>query len=196
MTPFMEDGKGADLARRRVLRDGLAGAALLAGSGILTSLSGCSAPPPASSGMQLLRADDQLFFAALYPVVLGGSLAQEPVQRSRQLEQAVRSLDQYLSRISPVMQQQLMQLLDLVHMSATRGPLTGVWGTWSSATDEQIQGYLQRWKNSSMQLLRMGYSLLMQLMVMAWYLVPSSWPAAGYPGPPFQEQLITTPNHY
>ncbi|RRJ82679.1 twin-arginine translocation pathway signal protein [Aestuariirhabdus litorea] len=196
MTPFMRDGQATDPSRRRLLRSGLLGTLLLAGSGTLASLGGCSRQPPAATGLQRLRAEDQAFFAALYPVVLGSSLAPESARRDRQLAEAITSLDRFIAHISPALQEQLTQLLDLLHSSATRGLLTGVWGGWSSASDEQLNAFLLRWRDSSLATLRMGYSQLMQLMVMAWYLVPDSWPAVGYPGPPYQDQLITSPNHY
>ncbi|MCL6414177.1 hypothetical protein MIB92_00810 [Aestuariirhabdus sp. Z084] len=206
MSSFLEDGLQAskagqgkspiDPTRRGFLRTGLMGGALLTGGSMMASLSGCSKPPETASGLQLLRADDRLFFEALYPVVMGASLSTEPGQRAQQLSQAITSLDQYLSRIAPVMQGQLMQLLDLVHTPITRGPVTGVWNNWSSASAEQVSGYLLRWKNSSVQVFRMGYGLLMQLMVMSWYLVPDTWQAVGYPGPPHQSQLLTPPNNF
>ena len=60
----------------------------------------------------------------------------------------------------------------------------GVWGRWETASPEQVRHFLERWQNSSLSLLRMGHSSLLQLVMMAWYSRKESWAHCGYPGPP------------
>ena len=157
--------------RRDLLRFSLGASALLAG----VSLVGCSAQT-AATGYQVLRDDDLPLLRALIPVVLAGTQAAEiPV---------LRSLDHKLAALSPEMLTLTRQLFDVLSLPLTRGPLTGVWGAWAKASPAQVTAFLQRWQDSSLNLLRMGHASLLQLLQMAWYERPESWAACGYPGPP------------
>ena len=76
------------------------------------------------------------------------------------------------------------KLFDVLGQPLTRGPLTGIWGDWSQASDDQLRTFLLRWQNSSLALLRQGHASLLQMILMAWYACPASWAHCGYPGPP------------
>ena len=157
--------------RRELLRFSLGASAFLAGA----SLVGCSAQT-AATGYQVLRDDDLPLLRALIPVVLAGTQATEtPV---------MRSLDNKLAALSPEMLKLTRQLFDVLSLPLTRGPLTGVWGSWGQAGATQVTAFLQRWQESSLNLLRMGHASLLQLLQMAWYERPESWADCGYPGPP------------
>lgn len=157
--------------RRDLLRFSVGASAFLAGA----SLVGCSAQTPAP-GFQTLRADDLPLLRALYPVVLAGTQATETL--------VLHSLDRKLAALSPEMLKLTRQLFDVLSLPLTRGPLTGVWGAWAQAGPAQVTAFLQRWQDSSLNLLRMGHASLLQLLQMAWYERPESWAACGYPGPP------------
>jgi len=157
--------------RRDLLRFSLGASAFLAGA----SLVGCSAQT-AASGYQVLRDDDLPLLRALIPVVLAGTQASEHL--------VLHSLDHKLAALSPEMLKLTRQLFDMLSLPLTRGPLTGVWGAWAQASPAQVTAFLQRWQDSSLNLLRMGHASLLQLLQMAWYERPESWTACGYPGPP------------
>nr|WP_249791831.1 twin-arginine translocation pathway signal protein [Pseudomonas putida] len=157
--------------RRDLLRFSLGVSAFLAGA----SLVGCSAQT-AASGYQVLRDDDLPLLRALIPVVLAGTQASEHL--------VLHSLDRKLAALSPEMLKLTRQLFDVLSLPLTRGPLTGVWGAWAQASPAQVTAFLQRWQDSSLNLLRMGHASLLQLLQMAWYERPESWAACGYPGPP------------
>ncbi|AIN60738.1 twin-arginine translocation pathway signal protein [Pseudomonas soli] len=159
------------MQRRDLLRFGL-GASLFLGA---ASLVGCSEQTP-SAGYQALRKDDLPLLQALIPVVLAGTQAST--------EQVLQSLDHKLAALSPAMLKLTRQLFDLLTLPLTRGPLTGVWGSWAEATDAEIERFLERWRDSSLNLLRQGHASLLQLLLMAWYERPEAWAACGYPGPP------------
>ncbi len=72
----------------------------------------------------------------------------------------------------------------MLALPLTRGPLTGIWGSWENASGDDVRAFLSRWENSFIGLLRMGHSSLMQLAMMAWYARPEAWAHCGYPGPP------------
>lgn len=159
------------MQRRELLRFGV-GATLFLGA---TSLVGCTQQAP-SAGYQALREDDLPLLRALIPVVLAGTQATP--------EQVLHSLDHKLAALSPAMLKLSRQLFDVLSLPLTRGPLTGVWGNWANAGDAQIEAFLQRWRDSSLDLLRQGHASLLQLLLMAWYERPEAWVACGYPGPP------------
>lgn len=169
------------LSRRGVLKIGLLGSAFLAGAGVTASLSGCSADTPAS-GMKVLRASDLPFLRALIPVMLAGAVPAERMAAA--VQGALAGLDHALEHLSPEMLKLTVQLFDVLALPLTRGPLTGIWGSWEKASAEDVRHFLQRWENSSLGLLKMGHSSLLQLVMMAWYGRPESWAHCGYPGPP------------
>jgi hypothetical protein len=75
-------------------------------------------------------------------------------------------------------------LFDVLALGLTRGPLTGVWGSWENASATDVRSFLNRWQNSSLGLLKMGHASILQLVMLAWYAQPESWAHCGYPGPP------------
>ncbi len=157
--------------RRDLLRFSLGASIFLSATGLV----GCTAQTSAQ-GYQLLRDDDLPLLRALIPVVLAGTQAAETW--------VLHSLDHKLAALSPEMLKLTRQLFDVLSLPLTRGPLTGVWGAWEQASPTQVTAFLQRWQDSSMNLLRMGHASLLQLLQMAWYERPESWSACGYPGPP------------
>ncbi|CAD5203220.1 FIG028932: hypothetical protein [Pseudomonas sp. FEN] len=169
------------LSRRGVLKIGLCAAAFLGTAGLAASLSGCSAGHPAS-GFAVLQDNDLPFLRALIPVMLEGAVASGKMPVAT--EQTLASLDYSLNHLSPEMLKLTRQLFDVLGMSMTRGPLTGIWGGWENATDAQIRAFLERWENSYLSLLRMGHASLLQLVTMAWYNRAEAWAHCGYPGPP------------
>ncbi|MFK3817592.1 twin-arginine translocation pathway signal protein [Pseudomonas sp. NPDC089407] len=142
--------------RRDLLRFSVGASAFLAGA----SLVGCSAQSPAP-GFQTLRADDLPLLRALFPVVLAGTQATETL--------VLHSLDRKLAALSPEMLKLTRQLFDVLSLPLTRGPLTGVWGAWAQAGPAQVTAFLQRWQDSSLNLLRMGHASLLHR--------PIAWPA-------------------
>ncbi|WP_137804888.1 twin-arginine translocation pathway signal protein [Pseudomonas sp. G(2018)] len=179
MSPSLSDSPA--LSRRGLLKFSLGASAFLATAGLGASLSGCSSNIPASS-FAALRSGDLLFLRALIPVMLDGAVAVE--QMPSAVEGTLKSLDLSLDHLSPEMLKLTRQLFDVLGMAVTRGPLTGIWGSWENASRDEIRHFLDRWENSSLSLLRMGHSSLLQLVMMAWYGRKESWVHCGYPGPP------------
>ncbi|MGF6137310.1 twin-arginine translocation pathway signal protein [Pseudomonas laurylsulfatiphila] len=179
MNPSLSDTPA--LSRRGLLKFSLGASAFLATAGLGASLSGCSASVPAS-GFVTLRSGDLLFLRALIPVMLDGAVTSERMPEA--VEGTLKSLDYNLAHLSPEMLKLTRQLFDVLGMAVTRGPLTGIWGSWANASADDIRQFLDRWENSSLSLLRMGHSSLLQLVMMAWYGRKESWAHCGYPGPP------------
>ena len=169
------------LSRRGLLKFSLGATAFLATAGLGASLSGCSSSV-AANGFVSLRDGDLLFLRALIPVMLDGTVAAEKMPAA--VEGTLKSLDDSLDHLSPEMLKLTRQLFDVLGMAVTRGPLTGIWGSWENASAEAMRHFLNRWENSSLSLLRMGHSSLQQMVMMAWYTRAESWAHCGYPGPP------------
>ena len=169
------------LSRRGVLKIGLCASAFLATAGLGASLSGCSSSSPAS-GFAKLRSSDLPFLRAVIPVLLEGVASAQDVAAG--MEDTLHKLDYSLQHLSPEMFKLTQQLFDVLAMGITRGPLTGIWGSWENAGSEQVRTFLHRWENSYLNLLRMGQGSLLKLVIMAWYFRPQSWVHCGYPGPP------------
>ena len=169
------------LSRRGLLKVGLLGGAFLATAGVTASLSGCSASVPAT-GYNVLRASDLPSLRAIIPVVLEGAVRPEALQAA--VDATLLGVDNNLQHLSPELLKLTQQLFDVLAMAVTRGPLTGIWGSWENASQADIQQFLKRWEHSSLDLLRMGHASLLQLILMSWYARPQSWAHCGYPGPP------------
>lgn len=163
----------AALNRRGLLKFSFGATLFLGGA----SLVGCSADTPAS-GFRILRQDDLPLLRAITPVILAGAA---PASAS---DAVLARLDDTLASLSAEMLKLTRQLFDVLALPLTRGPLTGIWSAWEQAGPEQIAAFLRRWQDSSLNLLRQGYCSLLQLLLMAWYSLPESWGACGYPGPP------------
>jgi hypothetical protein len=179
MSPSLSDTPA--LSRRGLLKFSLGATAFLATAGLGASLSGCSSSVPAN-GFAILRSGDLLFLRALIPVMLDGAVTSEHMPAA--VDGTLQNLDYGLNHLSPEMLKLTQQLFDVLAMAVTRGPLTGIWGSWENATGDEIRHFLERWENSSLSLLRMGHSSLLQLVMMAWYGRKESWAHCGYPGPP------------
>lgn len=169
------------VSRRGLLKFSLMGSAMLATAGVTASLTGCSSSMP-QDGYKVLRKEDVAFLSAAIPVVMQGTFAADKVAESTLI--TLKSFDHSLAHFSPEVLKLIQQLFDVLGMSITRGPLTGVWGGWENASPTEIANFLERWKNSAIGLLNMGYGSLTQLIPMAWYGNPEAWGHCGYPGPP------------
>ena len=169
------------LSRRGLLKIGLLGSAFLATAGVTASLSGCSASVPAN-GLVTLRSSDLPFLRAAIQVIIEGAIS--TAQMAAAVESSIQKIDYSLTRFSPEMQKLTVQLFDVLALGLTRGPLTGVWGSWENASAEDVRNFLSRWQNSSTGLLKMGHGAILQLVMLAWYGQPESWAHCGYPGPP------------
>ncbi|WP_347505698.1 twin-arginine translocation pathway signal protein [Pseudomonas anguilliseptica] len=169
------------LSRRGLLKIGLMGSAFLATAGLTASLSGCSASTP-KAGFAVIRESDLAFLNVLIPVMLAGAVTAEKMPQA--VAGTLANLDYSLSHLSPELLKLTVQLFDVLAMPITRGPLTGVWGSWENASSADVQAFLDRWQDSSIGLLKMGHASLLQLVMMSWYSRAESWVHCGYPGPP------------
>ncbi|WP_304641241.1 twin-arginine translocation pathway signal protein [Pseudomonas sp.] len=172
---------GLHINRRQLLKLGTAASLALGTIGAAATLSGCSPSRPAQEYL-VLRDIDLPMLAALYPALIGPHPAL--LANPGLIQNALRQLDETLAHTSPDIQKQVRDILDLLTFAPSRGLLTGIWSSWDQADPGRIDDFLQRWRDSRLELLRACYKILGQLLQMSWYALPPSWEAAGYPGPP------------
>lgn len=167
--------------RRGFMQLGTASAAALTLGGSLAALTGCS-KAPAASGYKVLRDGDIPFFTAIAPVMLNksypGTLADQAPER------LLHSLDELMSTLQDYAQSQLLMLLDVMQVAPLRAVMGAPWASWEQTSHDDIDAFLQSWKDSSLQLKRMGYGSLCKLVSISWYSQPETFAASGYPGPP------------
>jgi hypothetical protein len=172
-----------DDTRRSLLRAGLFGSLLLGGAGIGATLSGCSGRgAAAAAGYRALRDADLVLLRALFPALLT-ALPTEGAAREALVQQMLQSLDLSCYRLGHPTRKAVLQLFDLLNLGLTRRLLAGV-GDWASASPQQVQAFLERWRTSSFGVLNSGYRALVKLVSSAYYGTHAGWAAANYPGPP------------
>ena len=176
-----DSAANTELSRRGFLKLSAVSAASLSVLSLSASLAGCSSEQ-ASTGFLVLRQDDIVCLNAMLPVLYVGAVNTEQMHST--VQSAISAIDQNLTHFSPSMRKLTLQLFDTLNNPLTRGPLTGVWGSWTQASEPEIKHFLKRWDNSRFDLLKMGHNALLQLAMLAHYGQPTAWQHCGYPGPP------------
>ncbi len=175
--------------RRQFLKLGLVGSAVLSATSLTAVLSGCTDTVNQSGEWKVLRTSDRVFFTAIAPVMLKGSLPQNPQARAEGIQVMLRNIDQGIWLQGPHNQKQLTDLLNLLNFAPARYATTGVWDRWEDANEADIEAFLNRWRDSSLGLFNLAFNGLNKLMCVTWFSQPMAWPAIGYPGPKFPELL-------
>jgi len=168
------------LARRDFLKVGLGFSVALSVAG---ALGGCSESAKApAQGLAFLQAGDVALFSAIAPAIIDDLAKLDAGQRNARVADLLRNLDSTCSALGMASQQELRKLLDLLAMAPLRYVLAGV-GAWNEASVETLQAFLARWRGSRFATLNAGGNVLVKLTAASYYVLPVSWPAAGYPGP-------------
>lgn len=174
----------ADLSRRDFLRTSAAGSLVLGMAGTTALLTGCAREAATAQGFRVLRPQDLPMLARILPAALDGALPTDPAARASAAKQAVALFDQLLYDTSPAVRGLFLQLLDLLNLGITRGPLFGQWASWEKATEADGAAVLERMAGSSIGFLRGAYNGLATMAMMSWYLEPAHQSTTHYPGPP------------
>ena len=150
--------------------------------GGITLIARTGLAPTLAPGMHTLRVQDLPFLRRVTPFILKGALPK--ANPAAAVFQTLKGIDYALTHVSTPQLELAQQLLDVTASLATRGPLTGVWGDWESASDAEVEAFLIRWRDSPLELLQQGHSALLQMVQMGWYGQIDAWQHCGYPGPP------------
>jgi hypothetical protein len=168
------------ISRRTFITTGILGAAALATAHWLRG----PHAPPGDASLRVLDADAQAVVAAIVPVMLAGALPDEAGARRQAIADTVRGIDTAISGLAPSAQDELRQLFALLALPPARLAIARVSEPWNRASEADVRACLDRFRGSSLTLLRSAYGALHQLTFAAWYGNPGSWARIGYPGPP------------
>lgn len=181
--------------RRQFLQLGATSTVALTATSLTATLTGCSESLPSNSKYRVLRAKDREFIVAVAPVMLNGHFPTDPIQRETILHSMLLNIDTAIFKLGPHNQKQFKDLLNLLNFGLSRGLTTGVWSQWKNASEEEINHFLNRWRESGFELFNMAYNGLNKLMAATFYGHPIGWQLARYPGPPYADTLITKNNN-
>jgi len=179
--------------RRQFLKLGAASSAVLTATSLTAGLSGCSESAPTNGKWQVLREGDRTFLQAVAPVMLKGALPEDTAARQVGIDNMLVYIDTAIFNLGPHNTKQMKELFDLLNFGLSRGLTTGVWSKWDKASEDEIENFLSRWRESSLSLFNLAYNGINKLMCATWYGQPASWDQIGYPGPLYPELLITKP---
>jgi hypothetical protein len=168
------------ISRRTFITAGLLGTAALVTARWLRS----PHAPPGDATLHALDADAQAIMGAVVPVLLAGTLPEGAVEKRQAIADTVRGIDVAVAGLSPNAQDELRQLFALLAMPPSRFAIARVSEPWNQASEVEVRAFLDRFRGSSLTLLRSAYRALHQLTFAAFYGNAESWPRIGYPGPP------------
>jgi hypothetical protein len=140
--------------------------------------------PPGEPSLRTLDADAQAILRAVVPVLLDGALPTAVKERQAAIADTVRGIDVAVTGLPPAAQEELRQLFALLALPPARLALARVAKPWNEASDADVRAFVDRFRHSSLTLLRSAYGALHQLTFAAWYGNDTSWSRIGYPGPP------------
>ncbi|MEP7327972.1 MAG: hypothetical protein ABI777_02080 [Betaproteobacteria bacterium] len=165
--------------RRTFIAAGAMGIGALALAGWLKG-----SPPPAAGIAPHLDEDGRAILRAVAPVLLMGALPSEPAAHAAAIDQTLAALETAIGGLPVAAQGELAQLFALLTLPPVRIAVARIDAPWAEASPDQVRACLDRFRGSSLLLLRAAYDALHQLTFAAWYGSPRSWTAIGYPGPP------------
>jgi hypothetical protein len=168
------------ISRRTFITTGIFGAAALATAYWLRG----PHAPAGDASLHVLDSDAQAIMGAIVPVLLVGALPVDVTARKQAVAETVRGIDTAITGLSPAAQDELRQLFALLALPPARLAIARVSEPWSRASEAEVRACLDRFRGSSLTLLRSAYAALHQLTFAAWYGNPASWARIGYPGPP------------
>ena len=168
------------ISRRTFITTGILGAAALVTAHWLRG----PHAPAGDATLRVLDADAQAIMGAIVPVLLAGALPIAADARTKAVTATIRGVDTAISGLSPSAQDELRQLFALLALPPARLAIARVSEPWNRASEAAVRACLDRFRGSSLTLLRSAYGALHQLTFAAWYGNPTSWARIGYPGPP------------
>jgi hypothetical protein len=165
--------------RRRFLKVGLLGTALLATAHLL----GNAYAAPVER-RRVIDERARRIVKALVPIVLEGMLPTGEAERARATDDIAAAFEASVTALGAAAQDDLSQLFTFLDFAPTRLAFAGLWQPVEKCSPAELRDFLQRWRFSRVDVQQASYQALTQLIQASWYDMPASWPAIGYPGPP------------
>jgi hypothetical protein len=170
-------------ARRAFLKVGAGFSAAIACSALFPALTGCTPADAPEAGMAFLRPADVTLFRALLPAIASDLATVDAATHETRLAAAVRNIDGTIAAMDQNGRGELRKLLDLLASTPLRWAVAGVRSPWEQATPDAVRAFLARWRASRFETLNAGGVVLVKLASVAYFVLPGTWAASGYPGP-------------
>lgn len=182
--PIPEPRAAAEPSRRHFLKIGAGFSAAIACTALFPALTGCTpADTPPQPGMAFLRPADVRMFRALLPAIAVDLAGLDAAAREARLAAALKNIDGTITAMDQNGRTELRKLLDLLDSTPLRWAVAGVRTPWDQATPDQVRAFLARWRGSRFATLNAGGVVLVKLASVAYFVLPGTWAASGYPGP-------------
>lgn len=164
-------------SRREFLGASLLGIAAIYSASALTIMASSSSPAEAGSHAVIRDADARYFGAMLPAIIVQANTMQARVS-------FLESFNQMLTPASLHSLKAIQGLVDLLTSPVTRPFMTMSWLDWNEMDAAQLNGVLESWRDSSIELRRVAYALTTTLVRTAWYMQPDAQLISGYSGSP------------
>lgn len=182
----------ANLDRRRFVRRGLVGGALLAAAGTLPFAFRATRLRAPRGPLRLLTPGEYAVLAAAVGRIVPGDGA-GPKWPSAEALDCAGKIDALMARVHPDVGNDFRRLLRLLESSAFGALQAGAPRPFTQSAPAEQDARLQGWRTSRLALLRSGYQAVKRLADAAYYAAPETFALVGYPGPPDVPQLPETP---
>jgi hypothetical protein len=161
--------------RRSFLRAGLIGTLALATAGSLYRVIRHSDAP----GEFIFDDQTRSVLNAIIPVVLMGAIDSS----SSTVTAAIDRVQRAITGLPLTAQREIQDLFGLLTLAPSRRFLVGLPDDWPQAKQEDIEAFLNGWRQHRFGMLQNAYHALHDLITGSWYADESTWPFIGYPGP-------------
>lgn len=169
--------------RRRFLRRGLVGGALLLAAGAAPFAFRSTRLRRPHAPLRLLSPEEYSVLAAAAARIVPGDAAQPPWPSADTLDCAGK-IDALMARVHPDVGRDFRRLLRLLESSAFGALQAGSPRPFTQAAPAEQDARLEAWRTSRLDLLRSGYQAVKRLADASYYASPETYALVGYPGPP------------
>jgi len=172
------------LDRRRFLKRGLAGGAILIAAGTLpfafrtTSIARRPRGP-----LRLLSIEEYAVLDAIAARIVPGDQPGKPWPSAYDLDCAGK-IDALMATLHPEVGSDFRRLLRLIESGLLATFIAGSPRPFTRAAPHEQDARLEAWRRSRLALLRSGYQAVKRLVHAAYYSSPEIYALIGYPGPP------------
>lgn len=173
-----------DQHRRRLLKRGLLGGALLlVGGAVPIALRSTLIRGKPKGALKLLSEEEHAILAAIAARIAPGDGAPPSWPSSGTLDCAGK-IDALLATVHPEVGAEFRQLLHLFESGLFGLALTATPTPFTRCAPAQQDARLEAWRHSRLALLRSGHQALKRLTHATYYSSPEVYALVGYPGPP------------
>jgi hypothetical protein len=180
----IDTGAPRSPSRRRLLKRGvLGGALLLTGGALPLALRRTLVRTKPRRPLLLLSEDEHAIFAAVAARLAPGDSAGPSWPTAEALDCAGK-VDALMATVHPEVGAEFRQLLRLFESALFGLALTGSPTPFSRLPPAAQDARLESWRHSRIALLRSGYQAMKRLAHATYYSSPEIYALVGYPGPP------------